>query len=106
MVFVLCTLHLEQRTKYQVLNTNDEQPMCPVKIRILLIDLLCVVARTPQTARTCEDVLPQFLSKVCTKKLNRVHCWSTLSPTNRRDASFSACVCKKRNRAFAPQPGG
>jgi hypothetical protein len=40
-----------------------------------------------------EDLPQHFLSKVFTKKLNRLNCWSTLTLRNRRDG-FSACVYK------------
>ncbi len=50
----------------------------------------------PQTGRFVKIFRHRFSSEVCTKKLNRLNCWSTLRPINRRDASFSACVYEKQ----------
>jgi hypothetical protein len=64
--------------------------MCPAKSSVLRTNLRSDVASVPQPGPTCADLPQQFPIKIFIKKLNRLHCWSTLSLTNPRDASFSA----------------
>jgi len=76
----------------------NEQRMCRAKTQGLQRFLLRVRDREP----TLEDVPPHFFSEVVTKKLNTLNCWSKLRADNRRDASFSACVCKKQRFRSTP----
>jgi len=65
-----------------------------------------VLLRPYHSPAVSEDLPQQFPIKIFIKKLNRPHCWSTLRPTNRRDARLFGVRLYKKIRAFAPQPGG
>jgi hypothetical protein len=63
--------------------------MCPAKSSVLRTNLR-VLLRPYHSPAPADDLPQQFPIKIFIKKLNRLNCWSTLRPTNPRDASFSA----------------